>query len=73
MIKVAYNFNPLMYKFISKWGKYMVPIDLQVVINDIEINVFDTEHVTDWPKVALHEETMLPHTNRPYKKISRTM
>jgi hypothetical protein len=43
MIKVAYNFNPLVYKFIRKWGKDMVPIDLRVVINDIEINVFDTE------------------------------
>jgi hypothetical protein len=74
MIKVAYDFNPLVYKFISKWGKDMVPIDLRVVVNNIEINVFDTEHVTDWPKLALHEEAMLlPHTNTPYKQIRKTM
>jgi hypothetical protein len=45
VMKVAYDFNPLMYKFIGKWGKDMVPIDLLVAINDIEINLFDTEHV----------------------------
>jgi hypothetical protein len=73
MMRVAYDFNPLMYKFINKWGKDMVPIDLRVAINDIEINLFDTEHVTDWPKLALHEETMLPHNNTPYKQINRTM
>jgi hypothetical protein len=38
MMKVAYDFNPLMYKFIRKWGKDMVPSDLRVAINDIEIN-----------------------------------
>jgi hypothetical protein len=73
MMKVAHDFNPLMYKFISKWGKDMVPIDLRVAINDIEINVFDTEHVTDWPKLALHEGTMLPHNNTPFKQINRTL
>ena len=73
MMRLAYDFTPLMYKFMGKWGKDMVPIDLQVAINGIEINVFDTEHVTDWPKLALHEETMLPHSNTPYKQINRTM
>ena len=73
MMRLAYDFTPLMYKFMGKWGKDMVPIDLQVAINGIEINVFDTEHVTDWPKFALHEEPMLPHNNTPYKQINRTM
>jgi hypothetical protein len=68
MMKVAYDFNPLMYKFIGKWGKYMVPIDLQVAIINIEINLFDTEHVTDWPNLVPHEENMLPNNNTPYKK-----
>jgi hypothetical protein len=63
--------NPLMYKFMRKWGKDMVPIDLRVVINDIEINVFDTKHVTDWPKLEPNEETMLPQNNTPYKQIHR--
>jgi hypothetical protein len=69
MMKVAYDFNPLMYKFMRKWGKDMVPIDLRVVINDIEINVFDTKHVTEWPKLEPNEETMLPQNNTPYKQI----
>ena len=42
MMKVAYDFNPLMYKFIGKWGKDMVPSDLRVAINNIEIDLFDT-------------------------------
>jgi hypothetical protein len=72
-MRVAYDFNPLMYKFISNWGKDMVPIDLRVVINDIEINVFlIQEHMTDWPKLALHEETMLPHNNTHHINKSKT-
>ena len=74
MMKLAFDFTPLMNKFIGKYGKDMVPIDLRVAINDIEINVFDTEHITDWPKLALlHDETMLPHNNTPYNQIDRTM
>jgi hypothetical protein len=39
MMKVAHDFNHLMYnKFIGKWGKDMMPSDLQVAIIDIEIN-----------------------------------
>jgi hypothetical protein len=51
----------------------MVPIDLLVAINDIEINLFDTEHLTDWPNLVLHEENMLPNNNTPYKQINRTI
>jgi hypothetical protein len=65
MMRVAYDFNPLMYKFIMrKWGKDMVPIDLRVVINDIQINVFDTEHVTDWPSTETCKCQF--HSNRFY-------
>jgi hypothetical protein len=75
MMKVAYAFNPLMYKFIGKWGKDLVPIDLLLVAinDDIEINLFDTEQVTDWPNLLLHEENMLPNNNTPYKQINRTI
>jgi hypothetical protein len=55
-----------MYKFIGKWGKDIMPIDLRVAINDIVINLFDTEHVTDWPNLVLHEENMLPNDNTLY-------
>ena len=51
----------------------MVPIDLRVAINDFEVNVFETEDVTNWPKLALHDEMMLLHNNTPYKVIDRTM
>jgi hypothetical protein len=73
MMKVAYDFNPLMYKFIRKWGKDMVPSDLRVAINDIEINLFDTEDVTDWPNLVPHEENMLPNNKTPCKQINRTV
>ena len=73
MLKIAFDFTPMMNKFTNKWGKDMVPIDLRVAINDFEVNVFETEDVTDWPKLALHDEMMLPHNNTPYKVIDRTM
>jgi hypothetical protein len=63
----AYDFYPLMYKFIRKRGKDMVPSDLRVAINDIEINLFDTEHVTDWPNLVPHEKNMLPNNQSPYR------
>ena len=52
MLKIAFGFTPMLNKFTNKWGKDMVPIDLRVAINDFEVNVFETEDVTDWPKTS---------------------
>ncbi|MGK3735072.1 MAG: hypothetical protein ACI90V_001911, partial [Bacillariaceae sp.] len=73
MLKIAFDFTPMLNKFTNKWGKDMVPIDLRIAINDFEVNVFETEDVTEWKKLTLHDEMMLPHNNTPYKVIDRTM